>query len=192
MSVARRPGGDARPPWFNAAMIRSSRLLFVLAAAFIALLAAVPTAAHEMTGGNLVTTVDHLDPGTPFTVLGSELDAGAPLTFWLVTETNSWPLGETQVAQDGTLSATFDVPDDIPLGDAWLFGKTPAGGTLELYVHVGPRAVSPDATGSAFDMLPAVDERTIGLVLLGGGLVVFVSAGGLYLRGRSRAASSLD
>jgi len=173
-------------------MIRPSRPLFVLAAAIIALLAAVPAVAHETTGGNLVTTVDHLDPGAPFTVLGSELDAGAAVTFWLVTETNSWPLGDTQVAQDGTLSVTYDAPADIPLGDAWLYGKTPAGGTLELYVYVGPRAVSPEAAGSAFDLLPSLDERTIGLVLLGVGLVVFVGAGGLYLRGRSRAASSPD
>jgi hypothetical protein len=173
-------------------MIRSSRLQSVLAAALVALLVAVPAAAHDATSGNLVTTGDHLDPGAPFTVLGSALDAGALLTFWLVTETNAWPLGETQVAQDGTLSATFDVPADIPLGDAWLYGKTAAGATLELYVHVGPRAVSPEAAGSGFDLLAAFDERTIGLVLLGVGLVVVAGAGALYLRGRSRAASSAD
>jgi hypothetical protein len=173
-------------------MIRDPRLFVVLTAAVMALLAAAPAAAHESTGGNLVTTADHLDPGAPFTVLGSQLDAGASVKFWLVTETSAWPLGDAGVAQDGTLSATFDVPSDIPPGDAWLYGKTAAGGSLELYLHVGPRSVSPDATASAFDVRTLIDERMIGLALLGVGLVVFLGAGGVYLRGRFRAPSSPD
>ena len=139
--------------------------------------------ADAPTNGLLVVTTDYLDRGVSFTILGSRLDPGATVTFRLDTATSSHVLGGAQVAQDGLLQASFATPADIPLGDAWLRGRTSTGEDLELYVHVGPRAESPgaQATGTAL-----LDEPAIGRLLSVVGAALLVLAAAWYVRGRRR------
>jgi hypothetical protein len=160
------------------------RLLAVMASATLCLIVVAPANADGPTSGLLVITTDHLDPGTPFTVLGSRIDPGATVTFRLDTDTRTLQLGDASVAQDGTLSVTFQLAPDAPLGDAWLRGRTTTGVDLELYVHVGPRAVSPGASGEPADITTPVDDRGIGLVLAGIGTLLFLIAAAWYIRSR--------
>jgi hypothetical protein len=171
-------------------MNRLQILLSLCCALVVSLIAAPSVAADVPTGGLLVTTSDHLDPGSSFTVLGSGIDPGTTVTFRLDSESRTLPLGDAVVAQDGTLSATFDLAAEFPLGDAWLRGRTTTGIDLELYVHVGPRAMTPGQSPVAAAAAGPLDERSVGLAVLALGLVVLAAASAWSLRERRQTTSS--
>lgn len=123
---------------------------------------------------------DHFQPGEWIVVSGSELTEGSEVILRLQSGTTIVELTRAQIDPDATLAATAMIPPSFPLGYAELTASDESGNVWSTIVLVGDRPEGPgDRPGGG-----AIDERTIWLLVLGGGLVIFVGAGLAYVRGR--------
>lgn len=152
---------------------------------------AVPEAASaDGTGrGRLFVPGDHFDPGATLSISGTELDPGAELVLRLVSGSTTVEVGRATVGDDRTMAATAAVPAGFPAGYAELTATDAAGTSWSTFILIGDRAEGPGATPSG-GITP--DQQTIAFLVLGLGLVVFVMAGVLYVRGRSTKRSRHD
>ncbi len=151
------------------------------------LVALAPTAlADGATNGRVLVHADHVLPGEPAPVTGSELDQG-PVVIRLEQTARIADVGTGIVGPDGTLASSFTVPPDYPHGYANLVVEGSQGATWSAIVLIGPRAEGPRGERPATSGL--LDERSIALVALAIGVGVFVAAISIYIRrGRNESA----
>jgi hypothetical protein len=139
--------------------------------------------------GQVLVPGDHHLPGESMQITGYDLEPGDQLTFTLERNGSGVILIAATVAGDGTVSTTAAVPTDFPTGYAEVVGSN-AGGTLwRTVVLIGERAEGPkpsDADG------PVSDLSTLGIVMVGLGLVIVVAALAWYVGGRRKRSSTAD
>lgn len=147
-----------------------------------------PVLADGAPQGRIFVPGDHFQPGETITISGSELTDGSVVVVRLTGGPTIVELGRATVAADATLSTTATIPDTFPLGYAELTVRDQNGNEWSTYLLIGDRAEGPGAPSTASGM----DERTLWLIVLGIGLIVFVAAAASSLRIGRRAPSSRD
>jgi len=166
------------------------RASFAVLLALLSSLAAPATLlADSPTNGTIIVLGDHVLPGQPFSITGFDIDPGIELELAITNGSRTASLGRATVGIDGTVNASVTLADDFPLGYANVTATSPADGQWTTAVLVGDRAEGPGAPVG--DGVP-IDERSVGLLLVVIGLVVFAVAAFVFLRGRPRRSADPD
>ena len=161
--------------------MHSTRLRIpALAAALILLGLLVPVGASADTParGRILVPGDHVLPGGPISVVGSELDPGAQVVLRLASGATTIELGQARVGADGSLEASATVPGSFPLGYAELTVTDQSNTVWTAFVLIGNRA------GPAMDVTGGPGDQAVWYGILGVGILIFILALVRYRQGR--------
>lgn len=185
----------ARPDRDPAAILVSpmSRTARSMAAAVLLVLLSPASAyAHGDAGPLIHVIAERVMQGETFTVLASDLDPTALVSFEIIAAGQSFPVGQAISQPDGHFTETFVMPSSTPDGYAELWARSEAGSQAMMWLLVG------DAPATGAPGPPTGTRGTAGppwpVIALGIGWVVGLTAIGVVLwrsrrRGPADAAS---
>ena len=115
--------------------------------ALVVLSALLPPAAFAHAGGApfIVVPLDHVDPGTPFPIIGADLGPSAKVGLAMSLAGQTASLGTVTAGTDGHFEATGTLPPGFPNGYASLTATAEDGTSAQAYVLVGARTESTPA-----------------------------------------------
>lgn len=146
--------------------------LFAVLVAVAAAGAPLEAQAHGAGSAFIIVPADHINPGSPFDVIGADLGPNAAVSFEIVNGDRVATLGDVSSDSEGHFQANLQLPADYPQGYAELFATSSNGTEVATWVLVGPRT---EATGapprqSPWWMDPSV--IVLGIFLVGAILVI--------------------